>query len=74
MAFVEVEKEVFKPQLSAVEKLDKLLEELPKEESQAALNILVNASTKKAMIGFRKAGYPLGYDTLIAWKEKHNVV
>jgi hypothetical protein len=74
MAFTDHEAEIFKPRLSALDKLETYIEGLPEKEQKSCLNILRNAPEKRVMVAFRAEGQKISYDTLKLWKEKHDVV
>jgi hypothetical protein len=74
MAFADHEKTIFAPRMTALDKLEKFLAELPEDERKSCLNILTNAPEKRVMVAFRDEGQKISYDTLKQWKEKNNVV
>jgi hypothetical protein len=74
MAFADHEKKIFTPRMTALDKLEKFIAELPDAERKSCLNILINAPEKKAMSTFRDEGQKISYETLKQWKEKHDVV
>ena len=73
MSFQDRLKEAKTPRIDAVEKLNRYIEALPKEEQLALRELIISYPQRYAYEALREEGYKLTRDTIVKWKKRYVV-
>lgn len=73
MSFQEKLREAETPRIDAVEKLNRYIEALPKDEQLALRELIISYPQRYAYEALREEGYKLTRDTIAKWKKRYVV-
>lgn len=73
MSFQEKLREAETPRIDAVEKLNRYIEALPKDEQLALCELIISYPQRYAYEALREEGYKLTRDTIVKWKKRYVV-
>jgi hypothetical protein len=73
MSFQDRLKEAKTPRIDAVEKLNRYIEALPKEEQLALRELIISYPQRHSYDALREEGYKLTRDTIAKWKNRYVV-